>query len=373
MAIGVQVGKTDIRLLVASNNSLPDSTITHMTKIWNLLKQLSKDFDAVPGNFAPPRPKDLSQNTVRDIFHLRERILRFNHLRMRRRVWKHYSTAMSLHEHQVKKLGLKDTVTQLKALKKALDQRAPANETWDSVWSALRRICFHLAAESETIRKIQNSLEIPFNLHRYLWKIVSICQDTNNLIIQATRHPLKELLRRDFQIINVKGSEGIPSNALNSRAEWTQLVGDILKRRNMAAEEAGLVRFEMDETEVRQDSAEMCETPRRKAKFVHCELKIVSHVLQSSEKGFLDYIGLSKLSCEACVHFMRAVESVSGARFRVKNVALTFDYPWAFPDIPHASSVAEQMGKTVSSQFGRTYSGFRRENKRYHSDSDHAP
>lgn len=334
-----------------------------------MLKQVSKDFDAVPRN-SPPRIQDLSQDAQIRIVHFRRKILRFNHQRMRRSVSKYYSTAISLSKHQVKKLGLEDIITQLKALKPALNQPAPANETWDYIWSVISRINSQLRIEAETIQHFQNSSEIPFNLHRYLYKIVSITQDATNLFLHATLPRMRELLRRDFQIINVKESGGIPSNSLNSRAEWTQLVEKILRFRNMAADEKGLVGFVLDETEVQQDTAKMCETPHRKAKFLHCELRIISYILQSSEQGFLQYIGLSKLSCEGCVHFMRAVESVLGAQFKVKNVSRTFDYPWAFPDIPHASSVAEQMSKSVSLQFGRTYDGFHRENKRHHSDSN---
>lgn len=373
VAVAVQVGKTDTRLIVASNDTLPDSTITHLKGIWIILKQLSKDYQCVPGSSSSirlPRTKDLTEDAQMRVIKLQRKILRFAHLRLRRRVSKNYSNVISLDDDIAEKLGLEVIITQLKVLKRALDKSALSSKSWGYIWNALVHISNQLDQYSKTIKDFDNTPLVPFNLSRYLTKIVSIVTDTTFLKQAAHTPSLRALLLRDFQIINVKGSGGVPSNLPKSRAAWAQLVQDTLGWYNMAVKEYGGVKFAMNETEVQQDVVKMCKKPLRKATFVHCELKIVSYMLQSSEQGFLNYIGVSKLSCEGCVQFIRAVECVLGERFRVKDNPGTFYYPWAFPDIPNASSVAEQMRNTVSFFFGQTYKGFRPENKRYLSDSE---
>lgn len=67
VAAAVQIRKLDIRLIVASNDTLPQLTITYLQEIWNILKRLSEDYleyNSVPENSASPRQpftKDLSK------------------------------------------------------------------------------------------------------------------------------------------------------------------------------------------------------------------------------------------------------------------------------------------------------------------------
>lgn len=372
MAVAVQVGKTDTKLIVASNGTLPDSTITYLKEIWNLLKQLSGDFDGMPRgpvSSCLPMNKALGEDAKMRIVNLRRKILRFRHRSLRRRVSKYHSNFISLKGVQAKMLGLEPTIRQLEALKPCLDQPALADKTCDLVWKVLVRIRYRLHEYSETIKHFENTQHIPFTVSRYLSKIVSITGDLRVLMQAVHTPPLNNLWQRDFQIINVKGSGAIPSNPPKSRAAWTQLVEDTLRLRNMAAEDKGLVRYILNEIDVRKHVVKMCKTPVRKAQFVHCELKIVSYILQSSEQGFLDYIGISKQCCEGCVQFLQAVKSVLGKRFKVRDAFRIFHYPWVFPDIPQAAFVAKQMRSTVSFNVGQAYKGFRPENKRYLSDS----
>lgn len=130
------------------------------------------------------------------------------------------------------------------------------------------------------------------------------------------------------------------------------------------------MKFKLDSINVEQHAAKMCETPPRTTNFVHCELNIMSYILQSSEQGFLDYIGVSKFCCRGCSQCIQAVECVLGKRFRVKGTHQKFYYPWAFPKLPHASAVAEQMRNNISFVFGQTYKGFYPDTKPYLSDSE---
>lgn len=189
--------------------------------------------------------------------------------------------------------------------------------------------------------------------------------------MKAANSPrLRVLFHQDFRIINLKGSGDIPFNLPKSRAGWTQVVQDALQWRNMAAKVKGEVNSKLNSLNVEQHAAKMCETPPRNTNFVHCELNIINYILHSSEEGFLNYIGLSKLCCRGCSQYIQAVEYILGKRFKVRGTHQKFYYPWAFPNLPHASAVAEQMRNSISFVFGQTYKGFYPETNLYLSDSE---
>lgn len=83
VAAAVQIKKLDIRLIVASNDTLPQSTITYLEEILNISKQLSEDYleyNCVPANPASPRKpftKDLSKAALMRVQNLWQKILRF--------------------------------------------------------------------------------------------------------------------------------------------------------------------------------------------------------------------------------------------------------------------------------------------------------
>lgn len=56
----------------------------------------------------------------------------------------------------------------------------------------------------------------------------------------------------------------------------------------MIAMTKGEAKFQLDQTIVQQHITKMCETPPRPTNYVHCKLKIFSHILHSHEEGFLD-------------------------------------------------------------------------------------
>lgn len=362
--------------MVASNDTLPQSTITYLEEIWNILKRLSEDYqeyNRVPENSASPRQpltKDLSKAAQMRIQNLWQKILRFGHQRLRQRVSKHYLKMISINEDAAKELELEPIIRQLKALKPALDLPALADESWDFVWAVLEHIRRQFDEVAATIKTYENTPRIPFSLFRYLSKVVSISQDIRVLMKAANSPRLRVLFHQDFRIINLKGSEDIPFNLPKSRAGWTQVVQDALQWRNMAAKVKGEVKFKLNSLNVEQHAAKMCETPPRNTNFVHCELNVISYILHSSEEGFLNYIGLSKLCCRGCSQYIQAVEYILGKRFKVRGTHQKFYYPWAFPNLPHASAVAEQMRNSISFVFGQTYKGFYPETNPYLSDSE---
>lgn len=370
----------DIRLILASNGTLPNSTTTYLREIWDILKQLSKDYQDFSHRMSklsipPKRPptKDLSQGARRRVHSLRQKILRFGHQNLRLRVSKHYFSIISINGDVAKELGLEPMIKQLKIIKPALDLPTLTDKIWNCVWIILESIRFRLVQFSSSIKNIENTTLIPFPLFRYLSKVVSVSRDIKVLMNAAYSTRLRALFHRDFQIVNLNGSGYIPFSLPKSRARWTQLVEDTLRWHNMTAKENGEAMLELDEIKVQQHVVKMCERPLFvKTSFVHCELNIVSYILQSSEQGFLDDIGVSRLSCTGCTQFIQAVEHVSGKRFKVKGTDQKFDYPWAFPNIPPDAleSVAERMRETISFIFGQTYEGFCPETKPHVSESD---
>ena len=378
VAVAAQIIKTNIRLIVASNDTLPDSKITYLVEIWNILKQLSKDYqdyNNVPENsVSPKRPStmDLSKDAQMRVKILWQKILQFGHLKLRQRISKHYLNITSMNRDVAKELGLEPIIAQLKIVKPALDRPALEDKIWGYIWTILQHVCSRFEALSD-VKKYENTPPVPFSLFRYLSKVVSVSKDIKILMKAANSPRLRALFLRDFEVINLKGSGDIPFNLPKSRTGWSQLVEDTLRWRNITAKAKGEVKFKLDETNVQQHDTKMWETPLRNTDFVHCKLNIISYILQSSHEGFLDYIGVSKLCCSGCTQYIQAVENVLGKRFKVKGTHQKFYYPWAFPkNLPHASSVAERMKNTISFVFGQTYKGFCPETKLYLSDSEAA-
>lgn len=137
VAAAVQISGMDLKLIVASNNSLPDSTTTYLKEIWDILKQLSRDYQGhhrVPKNSVlpiPPAIQDLSkdkQDKQMRVDNLWRKILRFGHQKLRRRVSKHYLNIISVNEDVAKQTGLELVIGLLKINKPALDQRAPSDK-----------------------------------------------------------------------------------------------------------------------------------------------------------------------------------------------------------------------------------------------------
>lgn len=335
-------------------------------------------YAGMPGDSVSPTlhmNQGLGTDAQMRIVNFRRKILRFCHRSLLRRISKNYLKLIPLRGDKARMLGLHSTLMDIEALKPSLNQPALADKDCDIVWRLLVDIRCRIHHYSETIKYFENTQDIPFPVSLYLSKIVSIYEDFRVLLQAAHTPPLTDLWQRDFQIINVKGSGDVPSDQIKSRVEWTQLVEDTLRLRNMAAEEKGLGRYVLNIVDVRQHAVTIFKTPLRKeAQVVHCELKIVSYILQSHhEQRFLDYIGISKPCCNGCVQFLLAVKSVLGHRFRVKDAFRMFYYPWAFPpDIPHAASVAKQMRKPVSFDFGQAYRGFRPENNKRHVSSENS-
>ena len=212
VAVAAQIIKTDIRLIVASNDTLPDSTIAYLVEIWNILKQLSKDYqdyNNVPENsVSPKRPstKDLSKDAQMRVKILWQKILQFGHLKLRQRISKHYLNITSMNRDVAKELGLEPIIAQLKILKPALDQPALEDKIWGYIWTILQHICFRFEAFSDIIRKYENTPPVPFSLFRYLSKVVSVSKDIKIPMKAANSPRLRALFVRDFQIINLKGS-----------------------------------------------------------------------------------------------------------------------------------------------------------------------
>lgn len=367
MAAAVQISGMDLKLIVASNNSLPDSTITYLKEIWDILKQLSRDYQGhhrVPKNSVlpiPPAIQDLSkdkQDKQMRVDNLWRKILRFGHQKLRRRVSKHYLNIISVNGDVAKQTGLELMIGLLKIIKPALDQRAPSDKIWVPMGTILEHIRLRFCAFSDSIKKYEDDSLIPFPLFRYLSKVVSVSKDISALLKAATSPRLGAFFNRDFQIINLQGSGDISFTLPNSSVGWTQLVEDTLRWRNITAEAKGEVKFQLDETKVQQHALRICGKPLQTTNFEHCELSVISYILNSSQEGFLDHIGVSKLCCRGCAQYIQAAEHVPGKRFKIKGTHQKFFYPWAFPDIPRASSVAQRMRSTISFVFGQTYKGF---------------
>lgn len=348
VAVAAQLTRTDLNLVVTSNNTLPASTIIHLKSVWDILKQLCQDYQDY--NFVPehtisrerPVTRHLNQTAQMRVNTPLRMILRFNHQKLRRRVSEHYMDSMSINTEVAKELGLEPIITKLKMLRVALNQGFISDHHWDSVWKILAKIRSRFDETSNTIKTHENTPHVPFPLYRFLAKVVSIDNDTIILMKAAHSPSMRSIFHRNFQVINLEGSKDMNFDLPESPAGWTSLVKDTLRWRNMTAKKIDEVKFQLDQIKIQQHIATMCETPPRATSYAHCELNIISYILQSSEDGFLAYIGASKLSCMGCFQYIQAVNCVLGKQFKTnKCTHQKFHYPWRFPTLPRANNVAE--------------------------------
>lgn len=135
VAVAVKQTNTDIKLIVASNNTLPASTIIHLKSVWDILKRLCQDYqdyNVVPDHTKYPKRPSTKSTKPR----LCPMILRFNNQKLRRQISKHFMDFVSINQKVAKKRGLKPMSTQLKALRPALDLDALSDKFWAYVWTA---------------------------------------------------------------------------------------------------------------------------------------------------------------------------------------------------------------------------------------------
>ena len=363
-AVAVQETKTDTKLIVASNSIVPASTITHLTNVWKTLNHLSKDYkdynDVPDDSASPKRPatKDLTNPAQMRVWSLRRMILQFGYQKWRKRALKNYTKFTTVDREDAKELALEPIIQALERMKPLLVLDDIPDDCWDTIWAVLEHIRLLFDPISDNIKRHENKLRTPFPLLRYLSKIVSVIKDIKILTKAANSPRMRYLFSRDFQVIALKGSGDIKFNLPKSQAGWTQLVQNTLRCRNETAKAKGEVSFQLNQNTVQQHIAQMCKTPLRSTNYVHCELNIVNHILQSSEPGFLNYIGVSKLCCRGCSQCIEAVNHVLGSRFKTKGTHQKFYYPWRFPTLPEANFVAARMRNTMCFLFGQMYEGF---------------
>lgn len=365
MAVSVQLTNTDIKLILASNDTLPVSTLRHLRSVWDILKDLCQDYQDyhILANHSSarkrPSTKSLSKAAQLRVWALCRSILRFNHLKLRRRVSKYFSGLEAINKEVATELGLEPMITQIEQLKTALDPDLLSDNLWDSIWRDLMKIHSQYKASSGTIKKLKKNPLIPVPLFRFHAKVLLISRDINILLSAAHSPHFRTLFQRNFEVTNLEASGNLDYNLPQSPARWIQLIEDTLRGRELTAKRKGRVNFQLDTIGVQQHMARMCETPPHATNYVHCELSIVSYTLQSSEQGFLGYIGISKPCCFSCFQCIQAVNNVLGRRFRTKTEAHPkLCYPWRFPILLRANFVAEQMRDTMCIVLGKNFKGF---------------
>ena len=95
VAVALQQTNTDIKLIVASNNTLPASTIIYLKSVWDILKRLCQDYqdyNVVPDHTKYPKRPSTKSTKPR----LCPMILRFNNQKLRRQISKYFMDFVSI-------------------------------------------------------------------------------------------------------------------------------------------------------------------------------------------------------------------------------------------------------------------------------------
>lgn len=372
IAVALNVTSSSTNLFMASNHGVPPNTIRYISGLWELLQDLSHDYEQhnkLPNHSnSPPQPQtsSLPLAAQKRVMQFRRDALKFCSNKLNRRINKHYSSFLAIDSPELSLF--QEVIEGLAELMRERDTLL--DKDWDLVWDGLSNL------QVETTKVLRDNPDLfelttkTFPAKRYLEKMFGFVTDIK-ILLNAANFPR---LRNHFKIpFVIKTLEPIDSTtALPSSIKgWEEVASKALKEVNSAKTEE--LEYEVLPSKVRSDAQKLVQTrtttPRN---FVHCECIILSHMLFHREELFINYIGVSKLCCRGCSFVITSVNFVHGMRIYTKGCHHKWYYPWKFPPIPEAikSKVVKHTYEKIANFFGNNYSGFRPKTQATLSDSD---
>jgi OTT_1508-like deaminase len=172
---------------------------------------------------------------------------------------------------------------------------------------------------------------IGFQLRRWALKIMSLLISANRLFILTQSHRLRKLIQGKFSV-KVLTSPITAPYWCNLSSETVQVALDA------ALAETGYLSADWDEEresflELLLKELEVSEVIRWKPT-VHADLALIIAMVKGEIKHVLPYIGVSKLSCIMCSHYICAFNDVTKQKIATKG-SHGKAYPgWLWPSLP---------------------------------------
>lgn len=113
-----------------------------------------------------------------------------------------------------------------------------------------------------------------------------------------------------------------PSN----ESEWKELLWAIDHK-------CGLLRVKTQKVANKEQQAATKASEYGVAGIMHCECAIIAHLHQHTASPAFSYVGVSKLSCKPCYHWIKAYNYVMNTNFRTRDTHDKWYWGWARPGL----------------------------------------
>ena len=163
-----------------------------------------------------------------------------------------------------------------------------------------------------------------FPLERYLQKVVAIHSHCRVLIEFAQSPRLRRFTKKSFQIRTVPSM----MKTIPSPSGLAELIADTLNGHDLEiAVRVRLDRFVSATQRIYFQNDDPARAP------VHCECALVQHFKKNRGQSTppMHYLGVSKLSCNACAKFIEASNKHSNQTFYTRGCRGKWYFPWALP------------------------------------------
>jgi hypothetical protein len=171
---------------------------------------------------------------------------------------------------------------------------------------------------------------IGFQLRRWALKIMSFLITANRLFILTQSHRLRKLLQGNFSVRVLTSPTTAPYYCdLSSKTIQVALDAAVAEISNLPADWDQKRESFIEWLSKKLEVSEVRQKPK-----VHAELAMIIAMAKGEIKDVLPYVGVSKLSCIMCSHYIRAFNEVTKQKIATKG-SHGKAYPgWSWPSLP---------------------------------------
>lgn len=388
-ALRVDTNSKTIEFLLASNDDVPPKTISHLTRMWTALSQISSRYHEL-------YPKSADDNTpTRDIkdSQLQQQIrdftrqcIKFIFNKIQKRVNTRFTDFDNINfkmfsanhpflrvRTSVNTLECSFTREQGSRFGKPLDQD---DENWNLLMILLRecqksiKAFFDSGGFSEAeLRHVSHFVK----WETYLRKIVGIMNDIDVLLRAATSSKCQHLFSLVFKTQVCPSQSSRAPSVPQTQKDWETVLEKALSHWEKQA-----IEYEpkvMNMSIIERDTAYMAQNVISRDLVLHCEINLLLAIAKAEvdrphlAKAY-SYIGVSKLSCRGCHVFFQAYNRAHNSRFITRGSHGKSYWPWKFPqNFAKSQETAMYMYRSLVQRWVNSYNGYQPEMTRLEPDS----
>ena len=386
-AVGLRNAGSEVELLVAENGSIEPKTIEHLRTIWTKLQILSKRFEKHHGHSidksSPRQPElvNLNEETQSIILDIQQTALKFVLLKLKKRLSKHFDLFEGM---KIAKGHFFSAIYQTVVVLDDImgGDKIPSESDWTHIAQFLDLIQHKIGfLEPDWSSELKAFTPKPFDIPRYIMKIVSLSKNIQVLINAANSPRLRSIFGAKLIVTALEPTLLQTYVIPEKSSEWRQVISQVLEEKNRN-KEFGEDEYEL--TKIAGENAQQIakkilkyrkdqkdqEEPLKDTPNVHCECRIIQYTFEPGAPQIYSYIGVSKLSCNGCWEYMQAVNSAYATKFQTKGTHQKWYYPWGFAVIPRSETVTATMYTNICQKIGLVYPGYKAKSRSIHSDSD---